>query len=335
MKKIIALISTASFLFFLTAQNVFAHVRYLVSKEEFEEVAGIDIPFLFSAVQDPKNLMAVAGTLLFFAALYLLEANIPFIKDRIKAIYKRADGYTIFTPWIMRLSIGIAFIGAGVGEFLLSPALPNYPELAFLQIVLGFLFVSGFLVVPAAAVAIYLFFLALSQDFYTIGGLDFLTTALALIILDNEKPGLDDLLGLPKISPFRSLKRFVPLLLRIGIGTSMIMLAVYEKLLNPHASEIIVTSFNLINVVPVSPEMWILSAGIIEFFIGLFLILGLYTRLTSAIAFVVLSLSFFYFGEDVSSHIMLFGTLAVLFITSGGSWSLDCNRKRVNYEFMC
>jgi uncharacterized membrane protein YphA (DoxX/SURF4 family) len=81
--------------------------------------------------------------------------------------------------------------------------------------------------------------------------------------------------------------------------------------------------------------MWVFSAGIIEVLIGLALVAGFYTRLSSAIAFVVLSMSFFYFGEDVSSHITLFGILAVLFITRGGIWSLDCKRNKVNYEFTC
>lgn len=115
----------------------------------------------------------------------------------------------------------------------------------------------------------------------------------------------------------------------------MMFLAIYEKLLNPHASEIIVRDFNLTSVFPASPEMWILGAGIVEFIIGAMLVLGWYTRLSSAIAFAVLSLSFFYFGEEVSSHIMLFGTLSVLYITRGGSWSIDCKRENVNNEFTC
>lgn len=331
MKKIILLITLAIGLVY--SKTAYAHVRYLVNKDEFEKVSGMDISFLAEAIRDPQNILVVFLTLVAFIALYLLETNIPFIKNRITAIYKRADGYSIFTPWIMRLSIGIALIGAGVGEFLISPALPNYPELSFIQIVLGFLFISGFMVVPASIVTIGLYFTAFSQDWYTLGNMEFLTLALSLLILDNEKPGIDDLVNLPKISPLRSLKKFVPLVLRIGIGASFIILALYEKILNPRASEIIVTNFNLMNVIPVSAGMWILSAGIIEFIIGVLLIVGLYTRLTSAIAFIVLSLSFFYFGEEVSSHIMLFGTLAVLFITSGGAFSLDSKRNTVNKEF--
>jgi uncharacterized membrane protein YphA (DoxX/SURF4 family) len=112
-------------------------------------------------------------------------------------------------------------------------------------------------------------------------------------------------------------------------------LAVYEKILNPHISELIVNNFGLLDIVNVSPAMWVLGAGIIEFIIGFTLFIGWFTRASSAIAFVVLSLSFFYFGEEVSSHVTLFANLAVLFITRGGIWSVDCKTKRVNYEFTC
>ena len=125
----------------------------------------------------------------------------------------------------------------------------------------------------------------------------------------------------------------MPLILRFGVGFAMIFLAVYEKILNPHLSELVVTNFGLMNVVPVSPEMWVLSTGLIEFAVGLALILGLFTRISAGIAFIVLSLSFFYFGEDVASHITLFGTLSVLFITQGGAWSLDKLLYRTNPDF--
>jgi uncharacterized membrane protein YphA (DoxX/SURF4 family) len=53
------------------------------------------------------------------------------------------------------------------------------------------------------------------------------------------------------------------------------------------------------------------------------LFLGFKTRLISVIAFVVLSLSFFYFGEEVYSHVTLFSVLSVLFVTGGGKLIID------------
>lgn len=334
MKKIFYFIF-ATTLIVLGASKASAHVGYLLSESEIKQSSGLDFKFLLNALKDPENIFMMIATVIILLAIYFIAIKVPFFKSRLAAMNERADGYTVFAPWMMRLSLGIALIGSGVSETLISPILQGYGYLSFFQIFLGFLILSGFLVIPSTIIVIGFYIFALTQNFYMFGNLDFFAMALSLLILDNEKPGLDHLIGLPKISPLRFLKRYTPLILRIGIGGAMMYLAVYEKLLNPHISEIIVKDFNLINVVPVSPEMWVLSAGIIEFVIGLSLILGFYTRISSAIAFIVLSLSFFYFEEDVSSHITLFGTLAVLFITRGGVWSFDCKRNRVNYEFIC
>ena len=103
----------------------------------------------------------------------------------------------------------------------------------------------------------------------------------------------------------------------------MIYLALYEKILNPHLSADVVKLFELSSVIPVSPEMWILSTGLIEFFIGLMLLIGFETRLFSIIAFSVLSLTFFFFKEAVYPHVTLFGTLSILIITGGSNYSID------------
>ena len=104
--------------------------------------------------------------------------------------------------------------------------------------------------------------------------------------------------------------------------------------MNPHASELVVQKYNLTSAIAVSPEMWVFSVGIIELVVGLFLLIGFKTRLTSAIAFAVLVVTFFYFKEDIFSHVTLFGSLSVLFITGGGIWSVDryLEKKVVNIK---
>ncbi len=300
-----------------------AHVRYLIDEKTAEKNSGADYGFLINAISDTKNLGLIAWTIAGTILIIIASTRIKIIRNKLNLISQKADSYLVFTPWMLRLSLGIALIGSGSSLNLISPALPGFESFATIQILLGFLIMAGFLVIPASIAAIGIYIYALTQDTYIIGNLDFIAVAIALLVLDNEKPGLDDLLNIPKFSPFCACKKFVPLILRFGIGGAMVFLAIYEKILNPHLSELIVLGFDLQKVVPVSPEMWVFSAGIIEFVIGLFLILGAFTRITSAIAFIVLSLSFFYFGEDVASHITLFGILSVLFVTEGGSFSLD------------
>jgi uncharacterized membrane protein YphA (DoxX/SURF4 family) len=317
----------------LTANTTFAHVKYVVGENEVKENLGADWEFLLSPLSDPINILLMVGTLIFAAFAVLIFTKTNFLKKEIQELKKRADSYISFAPWMLRLSLGIALIGSGVSNTLISPVLSGYDSFSFIQILIGFFIIGGFLVIPSALIAVFLYIIALTTDLYMIGNLDFLAIAIALLILDNERPGIDDLLNFPKVSPFRFLKKYVPLVLRIGIGGAMIYLALYEKLLNPRISEIVAVQEKLVDVIPVSAAMWVLSAGIIEFVIGLALILGLYTRISAGIAFIVLSLSFFYFNEDVYSHITLFGILSVLFISRGGKFSLDKKLGNVNRDF--
>jgi uncharacterized membrane protein YphA (DoxX/SURF4 family) len=333
------MIKKTKYLFLLlglfTATKAHAHVRYLVDEQTAEQFSGTNFQFLLEAIKDPKNIALMFWTVAASIILIIAFAKVKLLKDKLKSISEKADTYLIFTPWMLRLALGIALIGSGASMNLISPALYGYESFATIQILLGFLVMAGFLVIPAVMAAIGIYVYALFQDVYILGNLDFLAVAIALLVLDNEKPGLDDLFGMPKISPFSKFKKFVPFILRIGIGGAMVYLALYEKIFNPNLSELIVIGFDLQKVVPVSVEMWVLSTGIIEFLIGLLLILGTFTRIVSSIAFIVLSLSFFYFGEDVASHITLFGILSVLFITEGGKLSIDklISNKKFNLKF--
>ena len=166
--------------------------------------------------------------------------------------------------------------------------------------------------------------MALSREVYILGNADFLAAALSLAILANPKPGIDDLLGLALHTPFTARwGKFVPLILRIGVGGTMVFLAIQEKLLNPHLAGLVVEEYNLGGVIPVSAGMWVLSSALVELLVGLLILVGFETRLVAGAAFVILSLSFFYFSEAVYSHVTLFGALSVLFVMGGGIGSVD------------
>jgi uncharacterized membrane protein YphA (DoxX/SURF4 family) len=63
--------------------------------------------------------------------------------------------------------------------------------------------------------------------------------------------------------------------------------------------------------------------GMIELVVGVLLLIGFQVRLVSIITFTILIVTFFFFKEDVYSHVTLFGTLSVLMITGAGPLSLD------------
>jgi uncharacterized membrane protein YphA (DoxX/SURF4 family) len=268
----------------------------------------------------------IFATLLGVFILYFLAWKIKHIRNWIIAIRMRLDTYTEYIPWILRLSLGIAFIGASVAHVLISPILP-VAAFAGIELLVGFFLLSGFLVVPSAVIGFILYIVALSQKFYIVGNLEVAVGLIALLILGSSRPGVDDILGIPHLHA-EKFKKIVPFLLRIGIGGALVFLSLYEKILNPHVSDLVVQKYHLVSIIPVGAAMWVFAVGIIELAVGLFILIGFQTRLVTAIAFLVLMTTFFFFKEEVYSHVTLFGMLSVLFITGGGMLSLDSVLKR-------
>ncbi len=268
----------------------------------------------------------ILATLVGVFVLYFLAWKIKPIRNRIIALRARLDTYDEYVPWILRLSLGIALIGASVAHVLISPVL-HVGAFSAIQLIVGFALLAGFLVVPSAIIALVLYVVALSQSFYIAGNLELASALISLLILGSMRPGLDDLFGVPHIKTDR-FKKYVPLLLRLGIGGALVFLSLYEKVLNPHVSDLVVVKYGLNNIIPVGAAMWVFAVGMIELAVGLFILIGFQTRLVTAVAFVVLMTTFFFFKEEVYSHVTLFGVLSALFITGAGPWSLDSVLKR-------
>jgi uncharacterized membrane protein YphA (DoxX/SURF4 family) len=214
-------------------------------------------------------------------------------------------------------------IGAGSQEALISPAVIHEPEFATLQIVLGFLLVAGFLLTPAIIASLALTIGALILNPTLFDNLEILGALIALLMLGQAKPGLDDLLGLPSYSIPEKFRVWVPTILRLGLGGALLIMAIGDKLLNPHWFGMVIEHQGLVELLPFSTGMWVVSATIIETILGLTLLFGFQTRLASLATFGVLSIFFFIFGEEVYAHVTLFGVLFTLLITGGGPWSID------------
>jgi uncharacterized membrane protein YphA (DoxX/SURF4 family) len=314
-------------LFSKGVEKAYAHVGYVVEEEAMRSVAGKDFGYLSSALTTNNILLAlgVSVVLLFFI---IVIPKFSFWKKFEIHVENRLSTYGDFLPWMARLSLGIALMGAGTAGVFFSPVLPAFSPIPFVEILLGFFFLTGFLLIPATLFTIALFVVTLFGDSYLIGNLDLLGLLFAYLALHSERPGVDDIFNFKVLNSLRLPRRFAALFLRAGIGIAMIYLALYEKILNPLFSDLVVNDFNLQSVVPVSASMWVLSVGIIELVVGLCLLFGYYTRLVSVVAFFILSMSFFYFKEDVYSHVTLFGVLSMIFVLGGGAWSLDRWRKK-------
>lgn len=303
-----------------------AHVSYVIDEQARGGSMGSDWAFFFSPLTQIHNIFLILATLLVVVALPLFIRKSRLAHTYFAHIRERLAGYKQYVPWIVRLSLGIALIGAGSAGALISPTLSDMPAYSFIQIAIGFCILSGFLLVPAVILTIALYAMAVFINPYLIGNIEIAILALAVLIYGDSRPGIDHIVGIPFGLKLSQLQEYIPLLLRIGIGGAMVYLAIFEKFLNPHMSEMVISNFSLTSVVPVSEAMWVMGAGAVELLVGLLLILGKWTRTSAVVTIVILTLTFFYFGEDVYSHVTLFGTLSALIILGGGKLSLDNRR---------
>ncbi len=293
-----------------------AHVLYIADEGDVNEFGGTNGAALSEPFTHASNIVVMFYGIFLVALIVLLFKKTHSLRVKTQKIFLTALSYADLVPWILRLSLGIALIGAGINGWLISPTLTGFDIFSSAQITFGFLLLSGFLTTFAVLGANLMFLLALSQNFYLLGSAEFFAMSLSLLALDGRRPGVDHLLAIPTLH-FKEFKKWIPVILRIGIGTSFVFLAVYEKFLNPDLAIHVAEIANLSSVINVSPAMWVVSSGIIEFLLGAMFLFGFAVRACSAVATIILALSFFYFGEDVTSHITLFGALSALFILGG------------------
>ncbi len=300
-----------------------AHVSYVLTDQELLTNRGIDFAFLAQPFSHATNLILMAGSIALLGILVMIGRKIPAVRDRIRFFRGRARSYQEFIPLILRFCLGAVLIAAASQQTLISPAVHNQPGLAVIQLVLGFLIMTGFMLTPAVITTLVLSVGALIIYPTLADNLEIIAVTLAILLLGKTKPGIDDLLGIPMITFPDRVQRIIPLILRLGLGGAMLVMAVGDKLLNPHLFGAVVEIYGLAALIPVSTAMWVTSATLIELTFGLAILIGFQTRLVSLLTFAVLGLFFFGFGEQIAAHVTLFAGLFVLIITGGGHWSLD------------
>jgi uncharacterized membrane protein YphA (DoxX/SURF4 family) len=315
---------SGAFLFFAGTLTTRAHVEYVITQETIAHEQGSDFAFLLSPLSDPGYLFLIIATAGAFFLFVRFVERVPAVRSALERMTERMRGYGVYLGWILRLSLGIALIGAGSSGVLVSPAaLSASSALSFAQLLAGFSMLAGFLLPVAAFATLGLFLAALSGDWSLFGNLDFFALSSAVLMLGSREPGVDHIFNLPFLSPLTRWRVFAPVVVRLGTGAAFLFLAIWEKFLNPHMSAAVVELYGLVHIIPVSPAMWVLSAGLIEAAVGFFILIGYRVRLFSAIAFAVVATTFFYFGEDVYAHVTLFGSLSFLFVTQGAKLPAD------------
>ncbi len=309
------------------SQTLLAHVSYVVDPEKLKALSGTDWAFVLSPLQDSLYVILISVTLIVTFACFVACETLKPLQRSFQLMHNRLLTYSDFIPLTLRASFGMALIVAGNKQILLLPNVPG-PEISTLEVVIGFCLVVGIMTRFSGFAALVIFIYGLTVSHYLLGTLESAAAAILIMAYGAKRPSTDDVLqvdigGRAGDKLWTILRDWTGPLLRVALGSTLIWLAITEKFLNPRVSEAVVIDFKLENVIPVSSAMWVFSVGVIEFAVGIVLVIGFFTRTWSIIAFLVLTLSFFYFREEVVGHITFFGSLTVLIITGAGPCSVD------------
>lgn len=337
-----SLITVAAVL--LTAPGVVAgHVRYVTDTDE----AGDGVAFLVDALTDPVNAAVLGGGVVATAlALAMYLRFRPFGRD-IAVFREVMAGYRDLLPWLLRLGFGLPLVGAGFAGYLFNPVVdpPVAAGVARLfQIGLGFALLFGLATRVAALVGLLAYLLTLLVEPLLLFSLEWVPGFLAIALVGSGRPSTDDALQSvaaaegtvygaidpvhrtaarlnEALAPY---ERYVPTIIRVGMGVSFAFLGLFEKLLAPRMATDVVRGYGLVELVPISAELWVLGAGLAELALGITILLGFFTRTSALSAIGVFVLTLFGIPDDpVLAHIGLFSLASALLITGAGAYALD------------
>jgi uncharacterized membrane protein YphA (DoxX/SURF4 family) len=310
---------------------VLAHVDYVTDPESSSDPIG----FVLDALAQPGNVLILIIGALIVGGLVLAWGIIRPLEDPRRRLVERAETYAEYLPWIARLSVGLVLIGAGLARVQFLPTLPAEAGMALLLTASGFLLLVGFAVRPAALVALAAYIVTFVTAPELVMMLDVAGALGVAMLLGPGRPSLDDLLraAFPRGPGARAATEnlgaertddLVPLLVRIGLGGAFAASGIVDKLLIHDQALAAVEKYRLTDVVPVGPELWVVGAMIVETALGFAILLGVLTRASAIIGFIVLTLAMFALPDDpVIAHVGLFGLSSMLVITGAGRWSLD------------
>jgi len=286
-----------------------AHERWFV-----ESQPAADWSFFFSPIP-----LALTGAVVLVTVVWRLLAlrvdgpELPFLQPLGRLV-----------PWIPRLlgiHLGVALLALAATGAFITPSNDHLEgvggnALLLIEAALGIWLVTGINLRPAAG-----FVLALAPALALVAGPTALgecanLAAVAAFLL-VVPPGPD---AHGAVRPSRAQLRLALLLLRLGVGTALIVLAFSEKLTNPAMAIDTLERFPALDVfslvgITVSPETFVAIAGATELLFGLLVISGAFPQVTVLVAMVPFNATLLLFGQtEMVGHLPVYGVFLALLV---------------------
>jgi uncharacterized membrane protein YphA (DoxX/SURF4 family) len=227
-------------------------------------------------------------------------------------------------PWVPRLlgvHLGVALLAlAATGSFI-TPSLddlegPGGAALLLVEGALGVWLVTGYRLRPAAALVLGLGpALALVAGPTALGECANLAAVAAFLLV--VPPGAD---AYGAAQPTREQLRLALLVLRLGVGTALIVLAFSEKLTNPAMAIDTVEHFPSLDVfglvgLHLPAEAFVAIAGATELLFGLLVISGAFPQVAVLVAMVPFNATLLLFGQtEMVGHLPVYGVFLALLV---------------------
>jgi len=292
-----------------------AHEAYVIPSETFwEEMARPFSQPSFAALSTGENLSIVASIfIIVFIGLFL---NFLFRRSRTgQRFHSFFERFAHYGPLLVRFALAAALFFSAYTNTFLGPELPlealPFAILARILLLLASAMIAfGFLTELATLFVLGIFTLAMIVvGPYMVNYANYFGELLVLLLFGMRVFSVDKYI-FGKLKHLRSLEKYETLIVRGFYGLGLIYAAVTVKLLHPDLTLYVVNHYNLTQfhwLFPSDPLLVALGAGIVEIVIGIFIIIGFEMRLTVLISLFYLTLSLFFFGEQVWPHLILYG----------------------------
>jgi uncharacterized membrane protein YphA (DoxX/SURF4 family) len=246
--------------------------------------------------------------------------NFDFLRPHQPHVFERAAS-------TFAMVTGSFLIIAGTHAYLFSPNLtPSYGipmYLIFIQIAIGLAFLLG---IASRVSGIILAGLWATLFYYTswvdaLENIWVLSTAIFITLMGNEYFSIVSFSALRSVvAPF---KKYALSVLRVGTGSTLMVLGLSEKILAPEYGLNFLEShhWNFMQALgfPYTDYLFTISAGSVEFLFGLIFVLGIVTRLNAFVVAIVFTIPLFILGPiELTGHLPHFLAVVLLLLFGGG-----------------
>lgn len=249
-----------------------------------------------------------------------------------RAVALRVDGPELpflaplarLVPWVPRLlgvHLGVALLALAATGAFLTPSNDHLhgvtgTSLLLVEAALGVWLVTGYRLRPAAALVLGLGpALALVAGPTALGECANLAAVAAFLVV--VPPGAD---GYGVARPSARDLRLALLLLRLGVGTALVVLAFTEKLTNPVMALDTLERYPALDVfalvgLDVAPETFVVVAGVTELLFGLLVLSGAFPQVAVLVAMVPFNATLLVFGQtEMVGHLPVYGVFLALLV---------------------